>query len=64
MQPSAHAQIGLSIERYIKRDRRYRVLDFGSGTSPGQTLTHRGLLAEYDCDYTGVTSARARTSTW
>jgi SAM-dependent methyltransferase len=52
--PSAYAQMGLSIERYMDKDRRYRVLDFGSGTSPRQTLTHRSLLDGYDCDYTGV----------
>jgi SAM-dependent methyltransferase len=46
--------MALSIERYMEKDRRYRVLDFGSGTSPRQTLTHRSLLSEYDCDYTGV----------
>ena len=46
--------MGLSIERYMEKGRRYRVLDFGSGTSPKQTLTHRSLLSEYDCDYTGV----------
>jgi SAM-dependent methyltransferase len=46
--------MGLSIQRYMEKGRSYRVLDFGSGTSRGQTLTHRNLLAEYDCDYTGV----------
>jgi SAM-dependent methyltransferase len=54
MHASAHAQMGLSIQRYMDKGRRYRVLDFGSGTSPGQRLTHRNLLSEYDCDYTGV----------
>lgn len=54
MHPSAHAQMGLSIQRYMEKGQRYRVLDFGSGTSPRQTLTHRNLLSEYDCDYTGV----------
>jgi SAM-dependent methyltransferase len=44
----------LSIERHMEKGRRYRVLDFGSGTSPRQTLTHRSLLDGYDCDYTGV----------
>jgi len=44
----------LSIERYMEKGRSHRVLDFGSGTSPGQTLTHRSLLAGYDCEYTGV----------
>jgi SAM-dependent methyltransferase len=46
--------MALSIQRYMEKGRRYRVLDFGSGTSPRQTLTHRSLLGEYDCDYTGV----------
>ena len=46
--------MGLSIERYMDRGQNYRVLDFGSGTSPKQTLTHRALLDGYDCDYTGV----------
>jgi len=52
--PSAHAQMALSIQRYLEKDRRYRVLDFGSGTSPRQSLTHRSLIGEYDCDYIGV----------
>jgi hypothetical protein len=46
--------MALSIQRYMEKGRKYRVLDFGSGTSPRQTLTHRSLLGEYDCDYTGV----------
>jgi SAM-dependent methyltransferase len=46
--------MGLSIERYMKKDQRYRVLDFGSGTSPNQTLTHRILLEGYDIDYVGT----------
>jgi SAM-dependent methyltransferase len=54
LHPSAHAQMGLSIKRYMKKGRSYRVLDFGSGTSPNQTLTHRNLLADYDVDYTGT----------
>jgi SAM-dependent methyltransferase len=54
MHPSAHAQMALSIERYMKKDRRYRVLDFGSGTSLEQKLTHRSLLEPYDTDYVGV----------
>jgi len=54
MHPSAHAQMALSIERYMEKDRSYRVLDFGSGTSQRQTLTHRSLLSGYDCEYTGV----------
>lgn len=54
MHPSAHAQMALSIERYMEKERTYRVLDFGSGTSRRQTLTHRSLLTGYDCEYTGI----------
>jgi SAM-dependent methyltransferase len=54
MHPSAPAQMGLCIERYMKKERHYRVLDFGSGTSPQQTLTHRDLLRDYDVDYVGT----------
>ena len=64
MHPSAHAQMALSIERYMEKGRSYRVLDFGSGTSQRQTLTHRSLLSGYDCEYTGVDTAKPTTSTW
>jgi SAM-dependent methyltransferase len=46
--------MALSVERYMKKGRHYDVLDFGSGTSPNQTMTHRSLLGGYDVDYTGV----------
>jgi SAM-dependent methyltransferase len=54
LHPSAHAQMALSVERYMEKGRRYTVLDFGSGTSPNQTMTHRSILEGYDVDYTGV----------
>ena len=54
MHPSAHAQMALSVERYMDPGRHYDVLDFGSGTSPWQTMTHRSILEDYDIDYTGV----------
>jgi SAM-dependent methyltransferase len=46
--------MALSVQRYMEKGRRYDVLDFGSGTSPNQTLTHRSILEEYDVAYTGV----------
>jgi SAM-dependent methyltransferase len=46
--------MGLCIERYMKKGQPYKVLDFGSGTSPNQTLTHRNLLEGYDVDYVGT----------
>src|SRR3954467_781215 len=42
------------VETYLSRDRRYRVVDFGSRISDGQRSSHRDLLAEYDVDYVGV----------
>jgi SAM-dependent methyltransferase len=61
MHPSAHAQMGLCIERYMKKDQHYRVLDFGSATSKEQKLTHRSLLEDYDTDYVG-TDVRKRNN--
>src|SRR3954464_5237407 len=46
--------MALSIERYMPKNRHYRVLDFGSGTSPSQTLTHRSLLTDHQVDYVGT----------
>src|SRR4051812_44234115 len=54
LHPSAHAQMALSVKRYMQKGRHYDVLDFGSGTSPNQTMTHRSLLEGYDVDYQGV----------
>lgn len=46
--------MALCVERYMEKGRRYRVFDLGSRISPGQDATHRGLLREYDCEYTGI----------
>ena len=54
MHPSAHAQMAARIERYMRKDRHYRVVDFGSRVSRGPKMTHRDLLSEYDCEITGV----------
>jgi predicted SAM-dependent methyltransferase len=51
---SAFAHMALCVERYLRPDRRYRVLDFGSGRSAGQKQTHRDLLGGYDCQIMGV----------
>ncbi|MCW2494667.1 class I SAM-dependent methyltransferase [Jatrophihabitans sp.] len=47
----AHMQ--LSIDTYLRRDRHYDVLDFGSQAA-GNGHTHRELLEGYDVTYTGV----------
>jgi SAM-dependent methyltransferase len=52
--PSAHAHMQLCIERYLDRERHYRVVDLGSRISPKQGATHRQLLAGYDCEIVGV----------
>ena len=54
MHRSAHAQMALCIDRYLDRNRKYRVLDLGSRVSLNQKLTHKQLLAGYDVVYTGV----------
>jgi SAM-dependent methyltransferase len=46
--------MALSVERYMPTGRHYDVLDFGSGTSPNQTMTHRSILEGHDFSYTGV----------
>ena len=54
MHPSAYAHMAQCIERYLVKDRRYTVLDFGSHPSGKQTTTHRDLLTDYDCHITGA----------
>ena len=54
MHPSAMAHMSRLIETYLRKDRSYQVLDFGSRISANQRSTHRDLLAAYSCSYTGV----------
>lgn len=54
MHPSAHAHMKLCVQTYLSTDRTYRVVDLGSRVSPGQSATHRGLLADYTCEIIGV----------
>jgi SAM-dependent methyltransferase len=42
------------IERYLSKDRHYRVVDVGSRRVGRQRLTHRELLRDYDHTYLGV----------
>jgi SAM-dependent methyltransferase len=46
--------MALCVERYMPKDRRYRVVDFGSRAVRGQELTNRQLLLGHDCEITGV----------
>jgi SAM-dependent methyltransferase len=43
-----------SIENNLSPALHYRVLDFGSGISPGQDWTHRDLLDGYNCTVRGA----------
>lgn len=52
--------MALCVEHYMDKGRKYRVLDLGSRTSPGQDLTHRQLLSGYEVDYTGVDINKGR----
>jgi hypothetical protein len=43
------------VKEYMPKNRKYRVVDFGSFSSnEPQTMTHRNLLADHDCELIGV----------
>ena len=53
--PSAYAEMSRCVDTYMPKDRRSVVVDFGSYTSAQrQQMTHRHLLADYDCEIIGV----------
>lgn len=54
MHRSALAHMRLCVNLYMRKDRKYRVLDFGSGRVQDETRSHRDLLVDYDCEITGV----------
>jgi SAM-dependent methyltransferase len=54
MHLSALACMDDCIQKYMSKDRKYDVLDFGSFVNTGQTRTHRMLLEDYNCHITGV----------
>ena len=53
MHTSAMNHMQLSVDTYLKKDRHYDVLDFGSQAA-GNGRTHREVLVDYDVDYVGV----------
>jgi SAM-dependent methyltransferase len=53
MHTSAMAHMKLSVDTYLRKDRHYDVLDFGSQAA-GNGRTHREVLVDYDIDYVGV----------
>ena len=54
MHPSQYEHMKQAFERYLPKDQHLDILELGSGTSPGQTKTHRSLLTELDHSYVGV----------
>jgi SAM-dependent methyltransferase len=46
--------MGRLVEKYLRKDQPYRVVDFGSRPSRRQVMTHRDLFAGYECVITGV----------
>ena len=54
MHPSQYQHMKRALGRHLPHGRRLDILELGSGTSPGQTRTHRELLAEVDHTYVGV----------
>lgn len=54
MHQSQYQHMGKIIDRYLPAGRPVHVVELGSGTSPGQTRTHRSLLEDYQYTYLGV----------
>lgn len=54
MHPSQYQHMKQAIGTYLTGDRHIDVLELGSATSPGQTVTHRTLFAGFDHSYFGV----------
>jgi len=53
MHTSAMAHMKLSVDTYLRKNRHYDVLDFGSQAA-GNGRTHREVLVDYDINYVGV----------
>jgi SAM-dependent methyltransferase len=54
MHISAMTAMDDCLAKYLSKDKKYRVLDFGSFVNRGQTLNHRLLLRRYRCTVVGV----------
>jgi SAM-dependent methyltransferase len=52
--PSQYEHMRRTLGKHLPTGRHLDILEFGSGTSPGQTRTHRTLLADLDHSYLGV----------
>lgn len=54
MHPSAYKHMQLCVDRYLRKDRHYRVVDVGARVVDPNHPTHRPIFDGYDVDYVGV----------
>ena len=54
MHRSAFDHMQLCVQRYLPRNRPYRVIELGARLPAKQKLTHRQLLTDYEVDYVGL----------
>lgn len=54
MHPSQYEHMKRALGQYLPQGRHLDILEVGSGTSPGQTQTHRSLVTKLDHTYFGV----------
>lgn len=54
MDVASYKHMGMCIDRYMRKDKHYRVLDIGSRVVVEGHLDHRALLEDYDVDYVGA----------
>lgn len=55
MHPTAYEEMRRCIERFVPRDKKLTVLDLGSrNVNRRRGMTHRQLLADFDCELIGV----------
>jgi SAM-dependent methyltransferase len=51
---TAFDHMQLCVQRYVPKNRRYRIIDLGARPSAKQTLTHRQLFTDHEVDYVGI----------
>lgn len=54
MHNSQHERMERCVQRYLDKNRHYRVVEIGSAKSKENHRTHRDLFGDYDHDYLGV----------
>lgn len=54
MHPSAHEHMRMCVNRYMRQDRHYRVLDLGSRIVVQGHASNRDIFDDYDIEYVGA----------